>query len=87
MPTVFMEARICSPVMPMFRLLKRSGNSTLEPIVPDIIHMMPKMMKPTMKRMVSALDMGLPVSGAIALGSMAVSCVDITCSPFVLVST
>ena len=56
----------------MLRPLKRSGNKTLEPIVPDIIHMIPKMIKPIIKRHVSVLVMGLPVSGAMALGSIAV---------------
>ena len=71
-PTEFMAARTASGC-PMLRPLKRSGNRTLEPMVPDIIHMMPKMMKPIMKRHVSVLGMGFPVSGAMVLGSIAVA--------------
>lgn len=40
-------------------------------MVPDIIHMMPKMIKPIMKRQDSVLGMGFPVSGAMMFSSMA----------------
>lgn len=69
-PTEFIAARIASG-WPILRPLKRSGNKTLEPIVPDIIHMIPKMIKPIIKRHVSVLVMGFPVSGAMAFSSIA----------------
>ena len=43
----------------------------MEPIVPDIIHITPKIIKPIIKRHVSVLVMGFPVSGAMAFSSIA----------------
>ncbi len=63
MPMEFIVPRMVSP-WPMPSVSKRAGSSTVEPMVPDIIKMTQKKMKPAPKRPRFNLLTGLPVSGA-----------------------
>ena len=49
LPAACMEPRTASE-LPGNRSLKRCGSRTAEPMVPDIIHITPKMMKPMQNR-------------------------------------